>query len=126
MSWPKQPKPAVTALKQDAAASNTSAAGQSIASGAYTSSGGTLRITGRVGGYVTSGGSLSFVLKIGSTTVYTFTQFVGLTNQHMSFPFDAVASGVAAGAHTVTIENNGGTFNTDGNDRVDLVITEIP
>lgn len=115
----------VTAVKQNIAASNTTLAGETISSGSFTSKGGTLHITGRLGGRVTVGGSLSFVVKIDGVVKYTFNQFIGLTEQHMSFPFDAVVTGISAGSHTVLIENNGGAFATDGNDRVDLVVTEI-
>lgn len=95
--------------------------------GAFSSGGGVLLVFASGSGYRTSGGLIGMRIKIdnverGQAHVYT-----NEASSHKSFVTNTLmVAGLPAANHTVALEVlDGGTI-TDGNDRFDLTILELP
>ncbi len=104
------------------------AAGPLPRTGPLSSLGGRLLIFVSGSGFHNTGGFIGMQIKIDNQLIGTASSFVNPAQTHKSFSSTAmVASGIAQGNHSITLETIPGTnTRTDNNDRFSVTILELP
>lgn len=111
---------------ENAIASTTNTAGQTMFTTNYASSGGVLHITGVFSAYTTATGLKTFNLLVDGVVVQPISFFFNVTSVHTMLTFDAIVTGLASGSRTISMNNPGGSVFTDTNDSVTMSIIELP
>ncbi|MFJ1654642.1 hypothetical protein ACIOC2_25390 [Streptomyces sp. NPDC088337] len=119
-----------TVLNVTEVLANAPAAGQTggkrVASGGFSSYGGTLVITSAASAYSHDGAAkLGMTIQVDSQEVGSMQAFANPQGLHLGLPGnDLVVTGINAGKHTVSLEADAGTA-TDSNDRCSVTIIEV-